>query len=190
MKVKVKIAQWCLTLCDPMKYSPWDSPEKNTRVGSQSLLQGIFPTQGSNPGVPHCRWVLYQLSHQGSPIRRAESKSLPNRLEILSDTKYLFRYLWLTHYHRIYFNLLISEVKVSAWNAGDLVRSLGEEDPLEKAIATYSSTLAWRIPWKEEPGRLHSIGSQRVGHDWVTSLHFLIYLQCFSLMVSNLIAIN
>ena len=45
------------------------------------------------------------------------------------------------------------------------VRSLGEEGPLEKAIATYSSTLAWRIPWKEEPGRLHSIGSQRVGND-------------------------
>ena len=69
----------------------WEAP--NTRVGSHSLLQGIFPTQGSKPGVPHCRWVLYQLSHQGSPIRRAESKSLPNSLEILSDTKYLFRYL-------------------------------------------------------------------------------------------------
>ena len=120
MKVKVKIAQWCLTLCKPMEYSPWYSPDQNTRVGSHSLLQGIFPTQGSKPGVPHCRWVLYQLSHQGSPIRRAESKSLPNSLEILSDTKYLFRYLWLTHYHRIYSNLLISEVKASAWNAGDL----------------------------------------------------------------------
>ena len=39
----------------------------NTGVGSLSLLQGIFPTQGSNPGVPHCRWILYQLSHQGIP---------------------------------------------------------------------------------------------------------------------------
>ena len=39
----------------------------NTGVGSLSLLQGIFPTQGSNPGVPHCRWILYQLSHKGSP---------------------------------------------------------------------------------------------------------------------------
>ena len=36
-------------------------------MGSRSLLQGIFPTQGSNPGLPHCRWILYQLSHQGSP---------------------------------------------------------------------------------------------------------------------------
>ena len=45
------------------------------------------------------------------------------------------------------------------------VRSLGPEDPLEKEMATHSSTLAWRIPWREEPGRLHSMGSQRVGHD-------------------------
>ena len=45
------------------------------------------------------------------------------------------------------------------------VRSLSWEDPLEKEIATQSSTLAWKIPWTEEPGRLQSMGSQRVGHD-------------------------
>ena len=45
------------------------------------------------------------------------------------------------------------------------VRSLGREDPLEKEMATHSSTLAWKIPWTEEPGRLQSMGSQRVGHD-------------------------
>ena len=45
------------------------------------------------------------------------------------------------------------------------VRSLGQEDPLEKAMATHSSILAWRIPWTEEPGWLLSMGSQRVGHD-------------------------
>ena len=48
------------------------------------------------------------------------------------------------------------------------VRSLGWEDPLEKEMATQSSILAWRIPWTEEPGRLSSMGSQRVGHDLVT----------------------
>ena len=53
------------------------------------------------------------------------------------------------------------------------VRSLGQEDPLEKAMATHSSTLAWKIPWTEKPGRLQSMGSQRVGHHF-TSLH----LQC------------
>ena len=48
-------------------YSPRYSPGQNTGVGSCSLLQGIFPTQGSNPGFPLCRRILYQLSHQGSP---------------------------------------------------------------------------------------------------------------------------
>ena len=48
-------------------HSPWNSPEQNTGVGSLSLLQGIFPTQGLNPGLPHCGWILYQLSHKGSP---------------------------------------------------------------------------------------------------------------------------
>ena len=48
-------------------YSSWNSPGQNTGVGSCSLLHGIFPTQGSNPDLPHCRWILYQLSHQGSP---------------------------------------------------------------------------------------------------------------------------
>ena len=48
-------------------YSPWDSPGQKTGAGSLSLLQGIFPTQGSNPGLPHCRQILYQLSHKGSP---------------------------------------------------------------------------------------------------------------------------
>ena len=48
-------------------YSPWNSPGQNTGVGSLSLLQGLFPTQGSNPCLPHCRWILYQLSHKGSP---------------------------------------------------------------------------------------------------------------------------
>ena len=50
------------------------------------------------------------------------------------------------------------------------VRSLGQEDPLEKEMATHSSTLAWKIPWTEEPGRLQSMGSQRVRKDLVTSL--------------------
>ena len=45
------------------------------------------------------------------------------------------------------------------------VRSLGREDPLEKEMTTHSSTLAWKIPWTEEPGRLQSMGSRRVGHD-------------------------
>ena len=48
-------------------YSPWNSPGQNTGVGGLSLLQGILPTQGLNPGLLHCRQILYQLSHKGSP---------------------------------------------------------------------------------------------------------------------------
>ena len=49
-------------------YSPWNSPGQNTGVVSLSLLQGIFPTQVSNTGLPHCRQILYQLSHKGNPL--------------------------------------------------------------------------------------------------------------------------
>ena len=70
------VAQSCLTLCNPMDCSlpgffvHGDSPGKNTGVGCHALLQGIFPTQGSNPGFLHCRQILYHLSHQGSPLER------------------------------------------------------------------------------------------------------------------------
>ena len=66
----VLVAQSCLTLCDPMDCTPPGSsvheifPGKNTGAGCHSLLQGNFPTQGLNPGLPHCRQILYHLSHQ------------------------------------------------------------------------------------------------------------------------------
>ena len=56
-------------------------------------------------------------------------------------------------------------VKESACNAGDWVQSLGQEDPLEKEMATHSSILAWKIPWTEEPDNLQSMGLQRAGHN-------------------------
>ena len=61
--------------------------------------------------------------------------------------------------------ILISDGKASVYDVGDRVLSLGQEDPLEKEMAIHSSTVAWKIPWTEEPGRLQSMGSQRVGHD-------------------------
>ena len=61
----------CSVVSDSLRpyglYSPWNSLGQNTGVGSLSLLQGIFLTQGSNTGLPHCRHILYQLSHRGSP---------------------------------------------------------------------------------------------------------------------------
>ena len=57
------------------------------------------------------------------------------------------------------------------------VRALGWEDPLEKETAIHSSTIAWKIPWTEEPGRLQSMGPQRVRHDWATSLSLSTFLK-------------
>ena len=92
-------------------YSPWDSPGQNTGIGSLSLLQGIFPTQRSNPSLLHCRQILYQLSQKG----------------------------------------YLKQSRPSFW---------------EKAMATHSSILAWRIPGTEEPGGLTSMRSHKVGQDW------------------------
>ena len=68
-------------------YSPWNSPGQNTGVGSHSLLQGIFPTQGLNPGFPHYRQILYQLSHQGSPKRVVKrERIIQEELMVIWDT--------------------------------------------------------------------------------------------------------
>ena len=78
------IAQSCPNLCDSMDCSPpgssvlGDSPGKNTGVGCHALLQGISPTQGLNPGLPHCRQILYCLSHQGDT--KLELSKLLNKL--------------------------------------------------------------------------------------------------------------
>ena len=72
VKLKASVTQSCQTLCDPTDCSlpgssvHEDSPGKNTGVGNHFLLQGIFPTQVLNPGLWHCKWIFYHLSHQGS----------------------------------------------------------------------------------------------------------------------------
>ena len=66
--LKVKVTQKCSTLCDPMDYTVHGILQAGLLEWvAYSLLQGIFPTQGSNPGLPHCRRILYQLNHQESP---------------------------------------------------------------------------------------------------------------------------
>ena len=88
LRVKALVAQSCSTLCNPMDCSlpgfsvRGDFPSKNTGVGSLSLLQGIFLTQGSNPGLPHCRRILYHLSHQGSL-----KSLLPVKISLVQPTR-------------------------------------------------------------------------------------------------------
>ena len=70
---------------------------------------------------------------------------------------------------QIYISLMAQMVKNLPAVQESQAPSLGQEDPLEKEMATHSSILAWEIPWAEEPGRIQSMGSQRVGHDLVTN---------------------
>ena len=82
----MKVTQSCPILCDPMDCSPpdssvhGDSSGKNTRVGGHAILQGIFPTQELNPGLPHYRWFLYSLSCQGVEV----TSFLSNKLNFFS----------------------------------------------------------------------------------------------------------
>ena len=66
-KVKVSHSVVSSSLGPHGLYSPWHPPGQNTGVGSRSILQGVFPTHGSNPGLPHGKQILYPLNHQGSP---------------------------------------------------------------------------------------------------------------------------
>ena len=105
-RVKVKVIQSCPTLCEPMNYvNLWNSPGQNTRVGSHSLLQGIFPNQGSNPGLPDCRWILSAVL-QGKPKNtRMGSLSL---LQQIFSTRELNR--GLQHCRRILYQLSCQEI--------------------------------------------------------------------------------
>ena len=129
--------------------------------------RGIFPTQGSNPGLPHCRRILYQLSHQGSP-RILEWVAHPMDLPDpgIEPGRWI---LYQLSYQRAENLPTVQET----W-----VRSLGREDPLEKGMKTHSSILGWEIPWTEEPGGLQSMGSQRVRHNWETN-HFTFFTSLF-----------
>ena len=69
-------------------HSPWNSPGHNTGVGSLSLLPGIFPTQGSNPSLPHCRRILYQQIHKGSPPL-TKTSFIPTTTKTVDTSSYL-----------------------------------------------------------------------------------------------------
>ena len=78
VNVKVAVAQLCLSLCNPKDYKVHGISRPEYWSEELFLLQGIFPTQRLNPGLTHCRWILYQLSHQGnwmaSSWRKVESE--------------------------------------------------------------------------------------------------------------------
>ena len=89
------VTQSCLILCNPTDYSPpgscVNSPGENTGVGCHALLQGIFPIQGSNPGLPHCRQIHYQLSQQEAPMWREDRYLSPGRSSLRAGNLALSR---------------------------------------------------------------------------------------------------
>ena len=158
-------------------YSSWNSPGQNTGVSSLSFLQRVFPTQGSKPGLLHCRWILYQLSQKGSPrilewvaYPFSSRSSQPTNQTGVSCIAGGFFTNWAVR------EAHIRPLLVLTWGfpGGSAVKnlpavqelqeiqvwSLGQEDPLEKGMATHSSILAWRIPWTEKPAGIQSMWSQ------------------------------
>ena len=119
-------------------------------MGCHFLLQGIFLTQGSNLRLLHCRQILYPLSHRGSQAL------------FTWDPGQCFTSLTSGGTQAFLVPQMVQNLPATAGG----LQSLGQEDPLEKGMATYSSILTWRIPQTERPGGLQSMCSQRVKHDW------------------------
>ena len=128
---------------------------KNAGVRCHSLLQGILPTQGSSPWLLH-RQMVDSLPH-GKPTNSFDEP--PN---FRGPTK------------EVYFSLSSRQGFLVWWFSWRL--SCKQWLRMEKAMAPHSSTLAWKIPWTEEPGRLQSMGSLRAGHDWATSLWLFTFM--------------
>ena len=150
-----------------------DSPGKNTRVDCHALLQGIFPTQELNQGFLHCRQILYQLCHKGSPrildwvaCLFSSRSSQPRNWTEVSCIAGRFFTSWAmrdakewsnpNHFLELLYatapSLIAQLVKNPPAMQKTWVQFLVWEDPLEKEIATHSHIFAREIPWTEEPG--------------------------------------
>ena len=122
------VTEPCPTLCDPMDCSlpgfsvHGDSPSKNTGVGCHALLQGIFPTQGSNPGLPHCRQFLYHLSHQA----RLPNPLVPYITYYFHCSPYSINFIlqqcvcYVHFYSGICTLILVPDNKMSVWNLSSM----------------------------------------------------------------------
>ena len=139
-------------------------------MDSLSLLQQIFPTQELIRGLLHWRRILFQLSYQRSPVFTAEDKCMGN--------------IFKANYNKYIASLVAQRVRHLPAVQETWVQSLGQEDPLEKELATHSSTLAWKIPCTEEPCRIQSMGLQRVGHD-LSFTFFTFTLPSWRIFVSH-----
>ena len=192
------VAKSCLTLCDqaPLSFSISHSLLKFMSIelviltisSSAALFFCLqsFPASGSFP--------MSQLCESGDQSVGASASILPKNIQdwfplgliglislrskgpsnLLQSHNLKASILWYSAFRWLGASLVAQRLKCLPAVRETWVRSLGQEDPLEKEMATHSSILAWRIPWTEEPGGLQSMGSQRAGHDWATSLQMVI----------------
>ena len=159
-------------------------------MGSLSLLQGIFPTQGLNPGLQRCRRIL-PAEPPGKPKTTGMgSLSLPQGIFLIQELNQgLLHCRWI-HYQLSYQgrpilappgNLNVcfpsgSVVENLPAEQKKWVWSLSREDCMEKEMATHYSILAWEIPWAKERGRLLFMGLQRVGYVLATKQQLYVYI--------------
>ena len=115
------VTQLCPTLCNSMDWSwqptrllyPWNFPGKNTGVGCHALLQGLFPIQGLNPGLSHCRWILYHLSHEGSANYQRNTNKNYNEVSLHTGQS--------GHHQKVYkCGSVVKNLPASAEATGDL----------------------------------------------------------------------
>ena len=140
----------------------------------RKIFSGIFLTQESNPHLLHCRQILYHWA-----TREAQRCWLTTSKSMI---KTVIKPRFESHSESFYYTMtsvvdwtmvpILSPVLLTLTHS--FMMALWQV--AEKAMAPHSSTLAWKIPWTEEPGRLQSMGSLRVGHDWVTSLSLFTFM--------------
>ena len=163
----------CPTLCNPIDGRPPGSPVPGIL---QARTQEWIAISFSNAWIWKVKlkslsrvrlfatpWTVAQQAPPSMGFSRQEYwNGLPFLLQGIFPTQEWKPHLHCrqTLYHLSHYALAMQEIPV---------RSLGQEDPLEKGLATHSSILAWEVPWTEEPVGLQSMGSQRVGHDWATN---------------------
>ena len=167
------VAQLCPTLCDPMNCSPpgssvhGDSPGKNIWMGCHALLQGIFLTQGLNPGLPHWRWILYHLSHQGSPWTGVGRLSL---LQEILPTQELNQ--GLLRCRRILYQLSLQGspkltsvgLRALSWAAGWLSSRQSPASARGCGLNPWVTKTPWRR--KREPTLVFLLGKSHGGGSW------------------------
>ena len=152
---------------------PWYFPGKITGVGCHFLLQGIFPTQESNPGLPNCWQTLYCLSHKGATVHGVAKKSdmtehtytaaaaaaAAAAAKLLQSCPTLCDPMDCSLPGSSVHGIAKSRTRLSDFPFTFHFHALGKE------MAPHSNVLAWRIPGTGEPGGLPLMGSHRVGHD-------------------------